>query len=97
MHNKIILLKWYRRGHKNVNKQYPKFKKIKKSDAVYFACDVVVCESSNQANVCERCQSSSRRRRDLGLKENDDGQVEIPMTVFSTPFILIEGKIQPST
>ena len=62
------------------------------SDAVYFACDVVVCESSNQANVCERCQSSSRRRRELGLMENDDGQVESAMTVFSTPYILIEGK-----
>ena len=60
------------------------------SDAVYFACDVVVCESSNTAQVCKRCQSFSRKRRDVESSEN--GQVQSAMTVASPLYVLIDGK-----
>ena len=61
------------------------------SDAVYFACDVVVCESSNTAGICERCttSSASRKRRDLDSSK-DDGKAEL--TVASPIFVLIDGK-----
>ena len=63
------------------------------SDAVYFACDVVVCASSNSAQVCERCPSSQlRKRRDIESSPVNNGQVESAMTVASPLFVLIEGK-----
>jgi len=59
------------------------------SDAVYFACDVVVCESSNPTAACERCTSQSRRRRRDLESNNDDGKAEI--TVASPIFVLIDA------
>ena len=64
------------------------------SDAVYFSCDVVVCESSNSAQVSERCPSSSwqeRKRRDVESGAVNNGQVQSAMTVASPLFVLIEG------
>merc|ERR1712212_1261362 len=35
------------------------------SDAVYVTCEVTVCESSNSASECNRCEAPARRRRAL--------------------------------
>jgi len=67
------------------------FRFFESSDAVYFACDVVVCESSNSAQVCERCPSwPLRKRRDVESSDSN-GQVQSAMTVASPLFVLIDA------
>ena len=68
------------------------FRFFGESDAVYFSCDVIVCDVADYLGACGQrmCPHYGRRRRETSLDDSTEDTTEMA-TITSPMFVIFEG------